>query len=158
MSTIEEIRARAAAATSGPWQWFGNTEVHNVYLATVQHGRRFVMQFWRWGMQQAQPVFRSQPGDGALMTKASEVPIFEVCRDATSIDDPRVYRGDIVGFRNADATFIANSRQDVDDLLAAIDAVEAVCAKHEHGATRWADPLPVPEWIKEIRTAIGSDA
>lgn len=120
MSTLKEIQERAAAATPGPWQWFGNTEGRQVYLATVKYGRRFVMQFRRWGMQAAQPMFRSHPGAAGRMMLASEVPVFEVCRDATTVEDPRVYRADVVGFRNADAEFIARSRQDVDDLLAMI--------------------------------------
>ena len=123
MSALKEIRDRAAAATPGPWQWFGNWDFREVYLATVNYGRRYVLGFRRWGMQGAQPVFRSKPGDGATLQTASEVPVSEVCRSATSRDDHRVYRGDLVGFRNADAEFIANARQDVDDLLAMIDAV-----------------------------------
>ena len=38
--------------------------------------------------------------------------------------------------------------------VAAVEAVLAVAAKHEHGATRWADPLPVPTWIPELREAV----
>jgi hypothetical protein len=39
------------------------------------------------------------------------------------------------------------------------DALRAVldkCDEHEHGATRWENPLPVPSWIAEFRTAIAS--
>jgi hypothetical protein len=39
-------------------------------------------------------------------------------------------------------------------LLAALEAVLALAAKHEHGALRWQDPLPVPEWIPQVRGAI----
>ena len=38
--------------------------------------------------------------------------------------------------------------------LDALEAVLAIAAKHEHGATRWEDPLPVPSWIPELREAI----
>jgi hypothetical protein len=47
---------------------------------------------------------------------------------------------------------------------AALDAVMALAAKHEHGALRWQDPLPVPGWIPEVRAAmlgalkLGTDA
>ncbi|HET6916265.1 MAG TPA: hypothetical protein VFH56_09280, partial [Acidimicrobiales bacterium] len=34
--------------------------------------------------------------------------------------------------------------------------VEAVCARHEHGALRWAEPLPVPPWIAEVRAALAA--
>ncbi len=40
MSDLQEIRARAAAATPGPWGWFGNDD--RVYLATRHSGRLYV--------------------------------------------------------------------------------------------------------------------
>lgn len=33
-------------------------------------------------------------------------------------------------------------------------AVLALADKAEHGATRWADPLPVPEWVHQVRLAL----
>src|SRR5690606_27785976 len=54
---LDEIKARANAATPGPWGWFGNTDVKDLYLATKQWGRHYVMGFRRWGMQSAQPEF-----------------------------------------------------------------------------------------------------
>lgn len=39
-------------------------------------------------------------------------------------------------------------------LLARLDAVRAVCDAAEHQATRWADPLPVPDWVATVRAAI----
>lgn len=44
--------------TPGPWAWFANARQKNVYLATPDRGRQFVMQFERAGMQGAQPVFQ----------------------------------------------------------------------------------------------------
>jgi hypothetical protein len=43
---------------------------------------------------------------------------------------------------------------DFGNTLAALDAVLALATKREHGALRWQDPLPVPEWIPEVRAAI----
>jgi hypothetical protein len=40
---VEAIRARAAAATAGPWRWFGNTAVDSVYLGTDHSGRLFLL-------------------------------------------------------------------------------------------------------------------
>ncbi len=40
---------------------------------------------------------------------------------------------------------------DADERIA---AALAVCARHEHGALRWADPLPVPAWVREVREAL----
>ena len=90
--------------TPGPWGWFGSPST-NFYLATNHSGRQYVMAFDRMGMRSAQPVFQPVKGEG--MRKASELCIFEVCRDATSAKDPRVYRRDVVGFRAPDAHLIA---------------------------------------------------
>jgi hypothetical protein len=38
----------------------------------------------------------------------------------------------------------------------ALRAVIDEADKAEHGATRWADPLPVPEWVDTIRAAIST--
>ncbi len=116
---MTDLRAIAEAATPGPWGWFGNLDNREVYLATRDRGRLFLMRFVRWGMSGAQPLFR---GD-RHMAKASEVPVFEVAPNATSRDDPAVYRSDIVGFRNPDATYIA--AWSPDRALAALDVIEA---------------------------------
>jgi hypothetical protein len=41
-------------------------------------------------------------------------------------------------------------------LLDALDAVLELADKAEHGALRWADPLPVPEWVPRVREAISA--
>lgn len=125
--SIQSIRERVAAATPGPWGWTGNLRTRWVELSTLHSGRLGVMRFERWGMSGAQPMFldpdsRSR-GIGAVTTvKASDVPIFEVCPDATSAADPRVYRQDILGLRHPDAAFIAAAARDVPALLAVAEA------------------------------------
>lgn len=144
---LEAIRARADAATPGPWGWYGNTDTHDVYLATQKWGRHYVMEFERWGMQQAQPVFvegRSWVADGDSlkfhtsggMFPAAELARYEVAPDATDRKDPRVYRADLTGFRNPDATFIAAARQDIADLLAEVDRLRAALVNAEDVAER----------------------
>lgn len=39
----------------------------------------------------------------------------------------------------------------------AIERVRAVCDKAEHGALRWEDPLPVPDWVARVRRALVLD-
>jgi len=39
-------------------------------------------------------------------------------------------------------------------LAARLAAVAAMADRHEHGATRWQDPLDVPEWIGELRAIL----
>lgn len=47
--------------------------------------------------------------------------VYEVCRDATDRNDPRVYRADIADLSHPDAQFIAHAREDVRVLLAEVD-------------------------------------
>lgn len=129
----ESIRARDAAATPGRWEWTGDLRTRQVELTTMHSGMLGVMRFDRWGMSGAQPVFLDpesrKHGMGAVTTvRASDVPIFEVCREATSADDPRVYRTTIRGLRHPDAEFIARARSDVPLLLAVADAAAALQA------------------------------
>lgn len=129
---LEEIRARAAAATPGPWGWFGNTDVHTFYLATKHSGRQYVMDFCRFGMRGAQPVFQDDDG----MKAAKDIAIYAVKPTAIDRKDPDVYRADIIGFRNPDAEFIAEARADVDYLLRVIDRlIEGVSVEKLIGAT-----------------------
>lgn len=128
-----DIRQREAAATDGPWHWFGNTKTYNLRLGFWRKGwgRCTVMDFTRWGMQSAQPRFSD---DSAMMHNASEMAVWEVNRKATDPRDRSLYRHDVVGIRHPDAEFIAHARTDVPRLLAALDAVLAVCDEAEKHA------------------------
>lgn len=116
--------------------WDGNTKFGDIVLATAHSGICTVMGAMRLGMQDAQPYFHDrEPGTewirgpyarNGLRKPAVECAIYEVCPEATSADDPCVYRRDITGFRSANATFIAHSRQDVDTLLAEVDRLNAL--------------------------------
>lgn len=121
MTSLKEIRARAEAASPGPWTWRGNVDTRSIYLTFNQPGLGWnsIMDFARWGMQSARPRFLIEK---FFMKDADDLAVFEVCRTATTRADRRVYRGDIVGFRHPDAEFIAAARQDVDDLLSMIAA------------------------------------
>lgn len=65
-----------------------------------------------------------------MMHEARKMAIFEVARDVTDRDDPKVYRADIVGLRHPDADFIAHSRQDVEDLIAEVKRLRALVGEH----------------------------
>lgn len=61
------------------------------------------------------------------------------------------------GFADGRATRdweLADLRTELIDANRRIEAALALADKHEHGALRWADPLPVPEWIPLIRAAL----
>lgn len=133
-AALAEIRDREKRATPGPWGWFGNTDVHSVYLATRTFGRLAVMGFARWGMSGAKPLFatgrRWKPNPDSIDDFASlgvldgpeKLPVFEVAPSVTDRKHPDVYRADITGIRAPDAEFIAHSRADVARLLAALHA------------------------------------
>jgi hypothetical protein len=118
---LAEIKTRAEAATPGPWRWRGNTDNRHIWLQTPRMGAMTIMDFVRWGMQQAVPRFAV---DG-LMRNADSLVTYEVAPEATSRKDPRVYRADIAGIRHPDAEFIAASRADVDWLVAEVERLRA---------------------------------
>jgi hypothetical protein len=62
---------------------------------------------------------------------ARDMPIFEVCPEATSRDDQRVYRADVIGVRHPDAEFIAQAPVYVVSLLAALKSANAKLAELE---------------------------
>lgn len=69
MDEIQAIRDRAAAATPGPWRWFGNTEVDSVYLATTHSGRLFVLMP---DVRKTEYVYNHDSGDGYSLDEARD--------------------------------------------------------------------------------------
>jgi hypothetical protein len=109
--------------TPGPWGWFGSTRNGNsIYLATVHGGRRFVMGFKRKGMSGAEPTFQINK----RMVPASDLAVYEVCPEATSASDERVYRHDIIGLRSADARLIAAAPDLLDVARAMFESASGV--------------------------------
>lgn len=114
---------RDSKYTPGPWAWFGNAGSNSLYLATTHSGRRYVMDFTRWGMRGAQPRFH--PGRG-IMVDAKDLLKFEVGdRSVVGMEaarkDGSVYRYDVHGIDCADARLIASAP----DLLEALEHIAA---------------------------------
>lgn len=126
-----EIRALLNAATPGPWRWFGNTAVKNLYLATVHHGRRFVMVFERWGMRDACPAFQVpiSPNNGMMV------------RADTMVKYERPYRKDVDGIDHPDARLIEQAPTLIGELLAATDDDAAELARLRDSARVLLDAL-----------------
>jgi hypothetical protein len=103
---LDELEHKATAARPGPWEWYGNTKTSDVYLATVNGGRVFVMDFARWGMAGGQPRFQvdhQMVSLGQLGKDESPLgPKFEVS-----------YRRQFVGIGHPDARHIAANSPDV---------------------------------------------
>jgi hypothetical protein len=113
------LRALAEKATPGPWAWFGDLASHRIYLATVKGGRRFIMDFRRWGMSGAQPRFQVS----GIMRAAKEL----ATREAP-------YRGDIAEIDHPDARFIAAMNPTT--VRALLDEVEGLRARLDEAYPR----------------------
>jgi len=91
VDVAEEARALLAKATPGPWRWFGNLQLRQLYLATTHSGRRYVMGFRRWGMGNAQPQFQSESimRDVPELVERGEIQTKEYgCREVLSVSHP----------------------------------------------------------------------
>lgn len=109
-----------------PWEWRG-TRTTGYYLAAIGRGgvEHIVMGFCRMGTRRAQPFWVV---DGNFV-KGQDLCRFEVCTDATSKDDHRVYREDIIGFRCPEADLIAAAPE----LLQALKALSTWVASRPVG-------------------------
>lgn len=100
MVDLDKLETIARAARPGPWQWYGNTKMYSIYLATAHSGRVLVMDFERWGMSGAQPRFQVDHRMVRLgelgMQESPLGPKFEV-----------PYRRDFHGIGHPDAEHIA---------------------------------------------------
>lgn len=147
MSTLDldELERKAKGARPGPWEWYGNTKMHEVYLATVHGGRVFVMDFARWGMGGAQPRFQI---DG-LMVRLGELgesehplgPKFEVS-----------YRRQFAGIGHPDAEHIAAN--DPTTTLALIARIRKLEAKLTEVADEMALSSENPDDTADIRVLV----
>lgn len=139
MTTIPTIAREVIAAdekrTAGTWEWFGNTKMNEVYLATKERGRVFVMDFARWGMRSAQPRFHvridDKPGTGIMRT------LGELAADESPLG-PRFevsYRRQFVGIKHPDAAFIPLAVNHAATLARAVLRMEKVV----EAAKAWAE-------------------
>lgn len=125
--SLSDVRKLCEEATPGPWQWFGNTNHHEVYLATTDRGRVFVMDFARWGMSSAQPRFQvalNGRDDSGVMRSVGEMAKNEEMSKPAVPFGPLFeapYRKQFTGIGHPDARFIAASRTLVPQLLALVE-------------------------------------
>jgi hypothetical protein len=150
---IPALHEIAAAATPGPWHWSGNTKSRVLALCTwiSGQGRTNVMDFTRWGMHGARPRFNVDN----FMQDADTMVEWEVCKDATRADDPRLYRHDVTAIKHPDATFIATFDPVlVERLLTRITELEGKCVCgpwHPDGPLEEDCPVhgrPYAEWVE----------
>lgn len=116
-----EIRARAEAATAGPWRWEVNLYGKQVNL---QGGRRpydiSVMRFERWGMRGAAPTFLT-PGQDDWHQRSERAEVYAT---------PAPGRGHHADWfqllDHRDANFIEHARADIPWLLDEIARLRAL--------------------------------
>lgn len=158
---LDELEAKARAATTGPWHWAGNTDTGEPYLATWIKGAgrcqvlsiggedrslesrearemrddlidcgyddaetEAIVEDWATDMHgQPRRDPRLEFMTDLMLVKARDRVVYEVAPDATSRDDPRVYRADVVGIRHPDAEFMAAAHPAV--VLALVEEVRA---------------------------------
>lgn len=113
---LEPIRARAEAATVGPWGWRGQAKGGPLHLLSLPSPQYYVMGFVRHGMQGGQPVFRK--ADGLANGKASDLAISSV-----------TYADRVCDIDSPDARFIAASRADITALIAEIERLRSESAR-----------------------------
>jgi len=138
MDRLEEIRARAEAATPGPWMWNVNEHCQNMKLVTTHSGQYYVMGFERWGMQGAQPTFQVYRKYSGPVKERESVGMKKAIALSKWNQD---YRHNDGWVDHPDAEFIANSREDVTYLLGEIDRLTTEPTALRE-ANRW---IPVEE-------------
>lgn len=105
---IAEIRAREQAATPGEWKWDVNLKCRDVDLA----GRTgTVLNFIRWGCQQAGVRFNVS----GIMVRCDDERLAKV------IPGREHHKSWARVIEHPDADFIAHARQDIPDLLDALE-------------------------------------
>jgi hypothetical protein len=173
---VARIRGRERAATPGPWRWRGNTDTGDPYLTSggmvVTDGRRHhagdVLGHIPHEITRAEaeraigtgdvlvPQVAAEPaGTYATRCEAAASQAYEAALTeymTGQYGQPRTEQR--LAFRHPDAEFVARSREDLAALLDVAERVLAIADRAEHGALRWADPLPVPGWVAEIREAV----
>lgn len=113
---LESIKARRDAATPGPWYWGGNLTAKGIDLRARISNTPIVMAFRRWG-NGGEPCFwkRDPQKDPAFFGE------YQRARDIAIREVP--YRDDVARLDNADAEFIARSREDIDWLISEVDTL-----------------------------------
>ena len=131
MNRIEEIKARCEAATPGPWKWDLRTRTHQCKLVTDHSGQYYVMDFARWGMQDACPTFQVYDRYDGPVTKRGSHGMVRADKLAKSYPNQEHHRGFDDYINHPDAAFIAHSREDIPYLLEQLQMATARAEKAE---------------------------
>jgi len=110
---MDAIKSRLKAATPGPWEWDVNSACKIARLLTTHSGRYYVMQFARWGTQNAIPMFQvydRYEGDVRERGSHGMVRADKLLKPHLGLEHHRGFDEDIA---HPDAVLIANAPSDI---------------------------------------------
>lgn len=126
---IERAKELDKQATPGPWMWDLRTTYHDVKIVTTHSGQYYVMSFDRWGMQGAAPCFQVYDKYEGPVNKRGSHGMFRADKLAKSYPGKEHHKGFDDYPDHPDAKFIAESRQLVTDLIAAVEQLSTELEK-----------------------------
>ena len=145
---LDRAKELDARATPGPWMWDMRTAHRMCQLVTAHSGQYYVMQFSRWGMQDACPEFQRFKRYSGPVNERGSLGMIRADKMAKSYPGREHHKGFDDYIDHPDAVFIAESRQLVTDLIAALEAQAAQLAAvtaERHAATEANEPLTLEE-------------
>jgi hypothetical protein len=131
---LEEIKARAEAATPGPWMWDIRHKNRIMQLTTTHSGRYYIMDFVRWGLQDACPRFQVYEKYSGPVTERKSHGMERADKMVKPLPGREHHFGYEDKIEHPDAVFIEHSKEDVDFLLAHIAALTAALEAAEKRA------------------------
>lgn len=128
---IQRAKALDEKATPGPWMWDMRTAHHTCQLVTAHSGQYYVMQFSRWGMQDACPEFQQFKRYSGPVTERGGLGMVRADKMAKSYPGKEHHKGFDDYIDHPDAVFIAESRELVTELIEAVTTLRAENAEKD---------------------------
>ena len=128
---IQRAKALDEKATPGPWMWDMRTAHHTCQLVTAHSGQYYVMQFSRWGMQDACPEFQRFKRYSGPVTERGGLGMVRADKMAKSYPGKEHHKGFDDYIDHPDAVFIAASRALVTELIEAVTALQSENAEKD---------------------------
>ncbi len=124
MTRLEEIRARLEAATPGPWRWEIRTGHKMCKLMTDHSGQYYVMDFARWGLQDACPTFQQYEKYSGPVDERRSLGMTRADKMAKSYPGKEHHQGYDDYIDHPDAILIAKAPEYISYLLAEVERLE----------------------------------
>lgn len=136
---IQRAKALDEKATPGPWMWDMRTAHHTCQLVTAHSGQYYVMQFSRWGMQDACPEFQRFQRYSGPVTERGGLGMVRADKMAKSYPGKEHHKGFDDYIDHPDAVFIAASRALVTELIEAVTVLQSENAEKDREIERLMD-------------------